>query len=239
MITFNGVNLSTLGWTTTNISRSPSPILTINTRTAPNIVGSVFKSRSIGERDFEVELQYIGKTKAETYNKISSLVEILDTDEPQQLKFKDMQGGYFKAIVSNVEMPTQIMSAVKIGVTFKLCDPFFYLDQESTTQFNTKTGVVVNDQGKYHNWKISLQVQSQSTQVTATIGRTTLTFNGNFIAKDMIAITDAGVVTLNGTHAPHILSLDSRVHPMSLGDNTYTISGNAIMWVKIQGKKFY
>ena len=239
MITFNGTKLSSLGWTTTNISRSPLPTLTINTHNAPSIMGTAFRSREIGERDFEVTLQYIGRTKADTYSKVGALVDILDTDKPQKLMISDMPGGYFYAIVSNMSLPTEILSLAKVTVKFKLCDPFFYLSSPVTTTYTATSGNVNNTQGRYHDWLISIQVNKTMTSIKITVGTTNFTLNGNFEANDMIKVDNLGNVTLNDVFSPHLLSLDSRLHPFAVGNNAYTITSGAQMRVKIQGKKFY
>ena len=239
MITFNDVDLSSLGWTTTDITRSPLPTLTINTYGAPNIMGTAFRSREIGERDFEVTLQYIGHTKADTYNKIRALVDILDTDKPQKLTISDMPGGYFYAIVSNMSLPTEILSLAKVTVKFKLCDPFFYLSSPVTTAYTATSGNVNNTQGKYNDWLIFIQVNKTLTSIGVNVGDTKFTLNGNFVAGDMIKVDSFGNVILNDVFSPHLLSLDSRLYSLAIGDNAYTITSGVQIWVKIQGKRFY
>lgn len=239
MITFNGNRLSGIGWTVKNLTRPASPTLSIDSYAVSGVNGSIFKSRKIGEREFTVTLQHTAKNKTQLREKINALINVLDVTEPKKLQFNDMSGGYFMAIPTGNWDITERLSYAQIKVTFKALDPFFYMNEPVTTSYTTTSGNVNNTQGRYHNWKVTIQVNKVLSQIKLKIGKTKITLNGSFTAGDTINITDMGAVVYNNLSRPHLLSLDSRIYPLEIGNNAYTITSGAQMWVQIHGKRFY
>lgn len=239
MITFNNTRIDDNGWTIKALNRSASPTLSANSYTVSGVAGSIFQSRTIGEREFSVTLQCIARTIEEMHQKIGAMVEILDTNEPKKLQFSDRPDGYYLAIAQGTWTLDQSMRYVAFTITFKMHDPYFYLNSPVTTTHETTSGVVSNAQGKYHNWQISIQANTSLSKIECVVGDTKIVLNGNFVNGDVVTITNMGVVKINDVSRPHLLSLDSRLYPLAQGDNKYTLTSGAQMQVQIHGKKLY
>lgn len=238
MITFNGVSLAELGWTVQSINRPASPTLSINSYTSTATMGTTFRSREIGEREITVSVHRVARSLEELQTNIRELVDFLCTPEPCPLAFDDIPGFYFMAIVSGQVGVSQTRSYGCVSITFKCNDPMLYANEPQNITI-TNGGVCRWLRSQYQHWVLTITVKNATTKMNVGIGNTNITLNGNFVTDDIIEIDTDECIKLNGEYAPHLLSFDSRIYPLIVGDNTCKMSDGITAILSITEKRLY
>ena len=239
-IIFNNISFVDLGWTVADIQRSATPTLSHNTYATSGIAGSAFRSRTVGERQISITFHRVANNTIELQEKIREMVNVLDVTEPKPLIMSDLAGYYINAIPAGTVDIDQTRSYAQITVDFVCHDPYFYRNEPvvfgsvSTATF-TRNWTGAREQ----YWLMTITVKSATTNIPISCGKTKITLNGNFVANDVITIDTDEIVRLNGEYAPHLLSFDSRIYPLTPGANAGTGPTTISHKMAVTNKRLY
>lgn len=241
MFTFNGVHANTHGLKVVTVDRSPLPAIENTLLEVPSINGAYFIKNRLKPRTIDITVKVIGTSEADLRTKVRNIGAWLYSKQPQVLQFDDENSKQYNAVVDTAS----VAETLKVG--------------EGTIKFICPTpfaeGNVLNTVNLTANGTKELWVEGSADTLPVFTFTFTgvadylyyefsdawgnvkgVTIGGSFKAGDVIKADHAkGYITLNGTNAMPMLSLNSDLFNLPSGASWLWVEP-AVLTAKVEYK---
>lgn len=243
MFTFNGIHANTYGVKVVTVDRSPLPAVENTLLNAPSRNGAYFVRNTIKEREINVDINLTGTSESDLRTKVRNIGAWLYSNQPQILKFDDEPDRQYLAVIDTASLE----ETLKVGqgqLKFICPNPYATALTDATTNFaptaiGNKTFTVGGNVRPYPVITFTFTAVATRVLYTQIIDGVTkrMDIQGSFKAGDVLVVDhNKGYITLNGTNAMPMLTLDSDFYPLNLGTATLyfavAVPANAVLTYK-------